>query len=108
MRDVKGKSEKKPLTHNLDKEFSLVLSSRVSHGDGVAALILSLRPLNYKAAQGLPHLHADPSLALSHLLPHRAGQSERDRQNKRRLLKRTLSHDDGTAATVTGDSTFPL
>lgn len=73
---------KKTLTHNPDKEFSFVLSSRVGHGDGVVALVLFLRPLDYKAAQGLPRLHADPSLSLSHLLPHRAGQSERDGHNK--------------------------
>lgn len=73
----KGKSEKKPLTHNLDKEFGLVLPSRVNHRDGVGALILFHRPLNYEAAQGLPRLHADPSLGLSHHLPHKT-KWERD------------------------------
>lgn len=77
-----GKSENKSLTHDPDKEFRLILSSRVSHGDGVVALIVFLCPLDYKAAQGLPRLHTDPSFGLSHHLPHRAGQSEGDRQNK--------------------------
>lgn len=70
--------EKVRLTHDLDKEFNLVLSKRVSHGDGVGALIRSHRPLNYKAALGLVGLHTDPSLGLGHHLPHRAGQQTKE------------------------------
>lgn len=62
----------------------MVLSGRVSYGDGVVALILLLRPLDYEAAQGLPRLHADPSLGLGHHLPHRLRERERETemQNK--------------------------
>lgn len=91
-RKEKGKSKKQPLTHNSNKEIRLVLADRVSHRDGVLALVRFLRPLYYKAAHILLWLHVDPSLSLGQHLPHRAAQSER--QNKRRLLKRTVSHDD--------------
>lgn len=43
-------NESKSLTHNLDEEFSFILSSRVGYNNGVVALIVFLRPLDYKAA----------------------------------------------------------
>lgn len=78
----KGKSQNVSPTYDPDIDFSLVLSSGVSHSDAVGSLVSFLCPLDYKAVQGLPRLHADSSFGLSHHLPHRAGQSEGDGQNK--------------------------
>lgn len=98
MSGEKGEGEKKPLTHDLDDEIHVVLSSRVVHRDGVEAFVFLLRPLDDEAAQGLPRLHADPPLGLGHHLQrhHEVGETDRRKQ-------RTVSHDGGT-----GDSTFPL
>lgn len=66
------------------------------------ALILLLRPLDYKAAQGLPRLHADPSLRLSHLLPPQSSEGETGR------TKGIVEEHSVTTATMTGDSALPL
>lgn len=50
------------LAHNLNKQHSLVLSSRVVDNDGVVALIISLRPLNDEAAQVLLGLNSYTTL----------------------------------------------
>lgn len=102
------KSEKKSLTYDSDIEFSLVFSSRVGYGDGVVALVLFLRPLDNKAAQGLPRLHTDSSFCLRQHLPHRAGPSDRDRHNKGHRWGERCHMTTAQAATMTGDSTFPL
>lgn len=79
----RGKSAQMPRTHDLDGELRRVLSCGVRHADGVEALIASLRPFNYEAAQGLVRLHADPSLALGHHLPHGGGKRGRTRDMAR-------------------------
>lgn len=68
-KEMKTDQNKKPLTHNLDEELSLVLAWRVGHADGVDPLVVSHRPLDHEAAQGLILLHADPSLSLRNHLP---------------------------------------
>ena len=49
-------------TYDLDEQHGFVLSGGVCHTDGVVPLILSLRPLNHKAAQCLPVVNTDAAL----------------------------------------------
>lgn len=61
---------KPSLTHNLQKQHSLVLSGRVGDSDGVVALIVSLRPLYDKAAEVFPGLHPYTSFSVCDWLTH--------------------------------------
>lgn len=63
------------LTHNLQKQHSLVLSSGIGDGDGVVALVISLCSLYDKAAEVFPGLHSHTAFSLCDWLTHRTLKS---------------------------------